>query len=278
MSKYNHTKSIPIKSISERRIKRAIHEWSEGDDSMERLLWACYERGIETSGCHAGSQPWIEFNYQEGVNRLACLMDVTQNIVGSQVLISVDGGNPFSGPEWDLSTISIGIDTEYQDEADIYFDNLIAALEKNLVEDSHPMLDLLNFFVNKESGLLFRFRHDKNNKFVFYIESRRVIDERYNYYNDLFTKAGFIEIENKNIDCKRHNWKIEDNNINSILNKLEKAKNIIIDNYLLEIETDENKIIDFILKTRFKKKNLTEKKFNKWLKQERKGLFNREKI
>ena len=270
MSKYNRIVSIPVESIPKEEIKEAIHEWAEGDDAMERLLWACYEKGIKTGGCHAGAKPYIDFKYQENLNKLIPLFEVTQKVVGSQIFIVVDGGNPFSGPDWNLASIGIGIDAEYKDETDVYFDNLTNALEKES-SNTHPLLDLLEFFIDKESGLLFRLRHNED-KFIFYVESRQTSKERYNYYSKLFTKSGLIECERK-FDDGRHYWKVEDNNIESLLNKIEKIKEYIINNYSLEPEKDEEKIVNWILKARFKKKTLTEEEFDNWLKEEEKRLF-----
>ena len=128
MSKYNNMKSIPIDSIPEEEMAQAIKEWAEGDESMERLLWTCYKKGIKTSGCHAGGSPYIDFTDQENINKISGLMDVTQKIEGSQILIKVDGGNPFSGAEWHLPNILLHLQTSYKDEADAFFDKLTNSL------------------------------------------------------------------------------------------------------------------------------------------------------
>lgn len=44
MSKYNHIKSISIESIPPKKIKRAIKEWAEGNESLEKLLHTCYKK------------------------------------------------------------------------------------------------------------------------------------------------------------------------------------------------------------------------------------------
>lgn len=49
------------------------------------------------------------------------------------------------------------------------------------------------------------------------------------------------------------------------------AKNII-EEFSLEPETEEEKIIAFILIARFKRKKLSEKEFSKWLKKMKKQL------
>lgn len=273
MSKYNRIVSIPIERIPKRRIKKAIHQWAEGDAAMERLLLACYDRGIRTSGCHAGARPWISFNYQDNLERLIPLFEITQKEIGSQLLISIDGGNPFSGPDWYKPSLLIGTNFEYKDEADIYFDKLTSILDETNNKNNHFMLRLLEFFIGKESALLLRFKHNED-KFVFYIESREIPNDRYEYYNQIFTKAGLTEVVNaEGFPPTMHAWKIESDKLDDILLKLDSITNYIIDNYSFDVPKSDDEIINFISRTRFKKKTLSEKEFNKWLKKEKKRLF-----
>ena len=83
MSKYNNMTSIPIDSIPKEEIAVAIKEWAEGDESLEKLLWCCYEKGIKTDGCHAGSHPYIAFCYSDDLDKLSCFFDVTQKTTDS---------------------------------------------------------------------------------------------------------------------------------------------------------------------------------------------------
>lgn len=265
MSKYNHIKSIPIESIPKNELKRAIHEWAEGSKGMEKFLWTCYEKGIKTSGCHAEARPWISFKYQENLNKIVPLLEKTQEILDSQILIMVDGGNPFSGPEWYLPSIAVGIDSIIKKEVEAYFNDLDKVLNKNNNNKTHPMIDLLNFFLDKETGLLLRLKHTKDDKFIFTLEARQAIQERLDYYNDIFIKAGLIPIPFDIEVCPNYEWKIESDNFEDMLNKLNKTKEYIIKNYSLEPEIKEENIKNFILLSRFKRKELNQEELEKYL-------------
>ena len=266
MSKYNHIKSIPIESIPKEEISQAIKEWAEGDDSMEALLWACYHKKIKTNGCHAGSGPYISFKYQENIEALIPAFEVTEKELGSQILVSPDGGNPFSGPEWHLASIGLGIDTKNKKVADIYFDKLSESIEKGSSKKEHYLLRLLEFFVGKESALAFRFTHDMNDKYSFCIESSGVSKERKEYYQDLFTKAGLTEIIKFKINPQdRRFWVIESNQLDEFLSKLDSITDFIIDNYILGLPKSEDEFYSFNNKALFKKRTLSEEEFNEWL-------------
>ena len=114
----------------------------------------------------------------------------------------------------------------------------------------------------------------KNNKFVFYIESSEIPEDRYKYYKEIFTKAGLVEVVNaEGFPPTMHAWKIESDRLDDILLKIDSATNYIITNYSLDVPKSEDEIISFKSRARFKKKTLSEKEFDKWLKQEKKRLF-----
>lgn len=276
MSKYNHTKSIPIDCIPKTEIARAVKEWAEGDDALERLLWACYERGIRTSGCHAGAGPYIDFNYQDKISQHSRLIEVAQKIKGSQVLLNADGGNPFSGPEWYAPGISLGFDTQYKEEADICFDRLTESLEIiSKKEEKHILIKLLEFLIGKESGLLLRFRHTEEDKYEFYIEAFSLGDNKNNYYNELFTKAGLEEVPVDKDFSSLHMWKIESDSLKDISRQMESIIDYIINNYSLKLPTSENEIYSFRLKAIYMKRTLSEEQFEKWLNKMKKEMFKR---
>jgi len=268
MSKYNNIKLIPIDSIPKDEIKIAIKEWAEGDNSMEKLLLTCYDKGIKTSGCHAGAGSYIAFSYQEKINKISCLLSCIEKFPGSQILVCIDGGNPFSGPEWFIPDITIGFDTEYDDETDRYLDMLTETLKNdNNEEKIHPLFDLIEFLINKETGLIIRIRHTMNDKYILTIESRQIIDDRYHYYNKLFKKVGLTEINYLNEREYCHDWKKEFETQEDLLIGMRNIADYIINEYSLEPESSEDNIVNFILLARFKKKNLSNEEFDKWLKQ-----------
>ena len=269
MSKYNHIKSIPIESIPKEEIAQAIREWAEGDEAMEKLLWACYYNGIKTSGCHAGAEPYISFKYQDHLEKLIPLIEITQNKVGSQVLILVDGGNPFSGEDWYLPSIGIQIHTEYQDEADAFFDELADSLKNESINKSHPMLRLLRFFLDKETGIILRFMHKEEDQYIFYIETTGIPDDRYHYYDQIFINAGLVGVVNDNSQpANRHSWKVEANQLDEILSKLNFISEYIISNFSFDVPKSENEVVSFIPRAKYMKRTLLEEDFEEWLKEQ----------
>lgn len=256
MSRYNHIKSIPVDSIPKRKIKRAIHEWAEGDKSLERLLTVCYEKEIKTSGCHAGAGPFIDFKDHENIKKIEVLFETVQKFENSQIAIMVDGGNPYSGPEWFIPTLGFGCFTKYKDEADIFFDTLTEEIEKEKEYNNHPIMDLFRFFKNKETDIFLRFRHTKEDKYIFTIELPKTTDERLNYFKNIFKKAGLIEIPFDIEKCPHHEWKLENDNLDNINNKIKEVYEYIKNNYNLDIPT-EDEIYNFkaLVRYRMKKYN-----------------------
>lgn len=247
MSKYNNIKSIPIESIPKEEIAQAISEWAEGDESLERLLWVRYKKEIKTNGCHAGTGPYIDFKDQDNLEKLIPILESAQNKVGVQILIMIDGGNPFSGPEWYKPSIGIRLDTEYKKEADAFFDDLTNSLENKSINKSHPMLRLLEYFKDKESALLLRFLHRQEDKYTFFIESRGIPKERYEYYNQLFRTVGFLEVVDYSDEIQdHHSWVIESDILDNLISKLNIATDYIINNYSLEVSQKEDEVISFI--------------------------------
>ena len=254
MSKYNNIKSIPVDSIPKREIKKAIHEWAEGNDFLEQLLTMCYEKDIKTNGCHAGPGPYIDFKYHENINKIESIFETVQKTKDSQILIAVDGGNPYSGPEWYLPTIGFSIFTEDQKEIDTFFKSLIEEVKKEKEYVSHPLMDILRFFIDKETGLLLRFRHTSEDKYCFQIELKKTSEERLKYFKDFFNKTPLKE---KPFDIEKspyHEWVIENDNLEYINNKLKELYNYIFNNYSLDSPKSEDEIYNFQALVRFRRK------------------------
>lgn len=275
MSKYNHIKSIPIESIPQEEIKMAISEWAEGDKALENLLWICYEKGLKTSGSHAGARPFIDFKYQEGLNKIVCLFEKIQTIKGSDIYIQIDGGNPFSGDDFDKAFISLGNDSEFKEDVDSFFDMLSETLQKNMDEKKdHPLLKILNSLNDKGTSLRLRFKYNRDGNYEFSIESSIINEDRHNYYSELFKKTNMNEeIINMFEDKKRYNWRIKSNNLEEIMEKMNNISDVIESDFKLEPETDENKIIDFTLLAKQKKQTLSKNAFDNWLKAKREELL-----
>ena len=281
MSKYNHIHSIPIESIPKEEIAIAINEWAEGDEAMERLLWACYENGVKTDGCHTGMCPYLGLKYTGSNDKVIKLLAACINIEESQIFISPDGGNPISGEDWYITNIGIGFETESIEKSSENFDTLSSALnndtslkEKELVS---LLLKLSDFLVDKESALKLRFNYSEN-KYSFSIECTPVNEEVSIYFDKLFKEANFFEAENPVKESKRRFWKIESDNLDDMINKLHESINYIINNYSLEPPTREEDITDLHQLARFKRKEFgndvgSYERFVAWYEQKQEEIF-----
>lgn len=281
MSKYNHMHSIPIESIPKEEIAIAIKEWAEGDEAMERLLWACYENGVKTDGCHTGMCPYLGLKYTSSNDKVIKLLAACINLEESQIFISPDGGNPISGEDWYITNIGIGFETESIEKSGENFDTLSSALnndtslkEKELVS---LLLKLSDFLVDKESALKLRFNYSEN-KYSFSIESTPVNEEVSIYFDKLFKEANFFEAENPVKESKRRFWKIESDNLDDMINKLRESINYIINNYSLEPPTREEDITDLHQLARFKRKEFgndvdSYERFVAWYEQKQEEMF-----
>ena len=152
MSKYSDGSSIDIQSLSPQELKIAIKEWAEGDASLENLLWICHENQIETNGCNIHKSSYISLFTNNSKDKIVKMLNIAQSFTETEVHISPDGGNPFSGPNWDRPYISISINTDNMVKTDKIFD----ALSETLTSDKAQILpndeifaqalDFLEFF------------------------------------------------------------------------------------------------------------------------------------
>ena len=281
MSKYNHIHSIPIESIPKEEIAIAIKEWAEGDEAMERLLWACYENGVKTDGCHTGMCPYLGLKYTGSNDKVIKLLAACINLEESQIFISPDGGNPISGEDWYITNIGIGFETESIEKSGKNLDTLSSALNNDTSLKEAELISLLlklsDFLVDKESALKLRFNYSEN-KYSFSIECTPVNEEVSIYFDKLFKEANFFEAENPVKESKRRFWKIESDNLDDMINKLRESINYIINNYSLEPPTREEDITDLHQLARFKRKEFgndvdSYERFVAWYEQKQEEMF-----
>lgn len=281
MSKYNHMHSIPIESIPKEEIAIAIKEWAEGDEAMERLLWACYENGVKTDGCHTGMCPYLGLKYTGSNDKVIKLLAACINLEESQIFISPDGGNPISGEDWYITNIGIGFETESIEKSGKNLDTLSSALNNDTSLKEAELISLLlklsDFLVDKESALKLRFNYSEN-KYSFSIECTPVNEEVSIYFDKLFKEANFFEAENPVKESKRRFWKIESDNLDDMINKLRESINYIINNYSLEPPTREEDITDLHQLARFKRKEFgndvgSYERFVAWYEQKQEEMF-----
>ena len=272
MTKYNDIKSIPINSLSKEELKIAMKEWAEGDDSMEKLLWALFNNDITTNGCHSGSGPFIGLDYEkEKKDKISKLMSSLILEKESQIVIRPDGGNPFSGPNWYKPDVTIGSFVEYKDIADALFDKLTKIINDEIKittkMETKVLLDLLDFLIDKYTFLIIRLKND-NNTFFFSIESNTPKDsELYKYINENLTKLKFTLFLPKEENYKY--WIYKTNNIKKLNATIKKVKTSLIENFSLKVPTNVDETNSFLVKAHLNRKKLSDKEFNEWLETEK---------
>ncbi len=229
--KYNNLSSIDVYSLSPEELKIAIHEWAEGDEAMEELLWKCYNSGVETKQSHAGARPYIEISGDHNVEKVKSLISSVCNVDGFSTRIAPDGGNPFSGDVFYKPGIGIAfLKTEYQSEADEIFRRMTQSLDMQSVPNKmiDSFINLYNAFKGKESGLDFRITF-QDGKYQF----STGVGGRYNLeqFNELFSNIGLTPGKFGVIDV----WQFESDNLEDFGNKMEYFTNTLINNYSFEL-------------------------------------------
>ena len=242
MSKYNNMKSIPIKSIPPEKLPTAIKEFAEGNKSLENLLWACYNNGVETAGSHAGTGAYLQLILNKSKPQIRKMLNSVQPIKNCQVYITPDGGNPFSGPDWYKGCLLIGVYSSSEDAVNSFFDILCESLTGDNKQSNtppevfSPTLDLLEFFDGKDSGLFFRCVHTDSDEYRFSVEmfkSNRNID----YYTKLLETSG-LEIESTQDNIPVETWYISSKAPQALAVKMQQITKNIISNYTLQPPTE----------------------------------------
>lgn len=194
-SRWNHMQSIPMPEISENEISEAIHEFSEGCDSLEKLLLDCKANGVETSGCHFGHGSYLDIRPDSGQKKIAQMLAKTLKIPKTQILITPNAGNPFSGQDWYRATIGFQSQTNIAERDIYFFQELSKALKLEyscspiLLETAKTLLELCNFLKDKESELNIRITHHYGESFAITLETWKT-KLNVTYYKKLFNKVG----------------------------------------------------------------------------------------
>ena len=271
MSKYNDGHSIDIDSLTDEELKEAMVEWAEGDEAMYRLLWALYNSGIKTSGCHAGRGPYMGIEYdKDQKDVLTVIMNSVLLAKSSQVFVRAEGSNPFSGPNWYKPGIIVGSDTDSEAVADKQFDLLTKIVNKEISMpskiDISPLLELLDFLIGKYSKILLRVEHESDDTYRYSIEgSYKEDSESFIYLNTLLSKLGFSL---KTFEEGPHKiWSYKSSNSDDINKMIKETSRLIMDTYNIKVPTNENETDDFAIQGMIIR-NRSLEEFNEWLKVE----------
>lgn len=275
MPNYNNGSSVPISNLSSEELQTAIKEWAEGSSSLERLLWSCYNNGIETSGCHAGPGPYLGIYPNNSRDKILQMLSTIQFLKKSQILISPDGGNPFSGPNWDKPYVSLSLRTADYKEIEDFFDKLYNSISSDISFSSSDMkfpvelLEYLDMLKDKETELHIRTRLSEDGKYTFSIESHRN-RKSFENLNQVLQKAGFELQESE--DRPYVSWNLSDTDPIKLSEKMHIARQYIKENLSLESLSSEEDFLSFNKEAHIKKREFGDtpqgrEEFDKWLNQ-----------
>lgn len=281
MGKYKDgTKSTLISSIPPEEMKDACKEWANGNEAMAEALYACYENGLETFGNHFSKSSYIDFFVNNSQKVIQSIFNYLQDIDSAMVLITPDGGNPYSNEEaWWKPTILVAFGpVEKEKDAEEIIRGMTVAINdsnsKKEIEEGafSPLIDIHDFFAGKGSNLNIRAKHN-NGQYKFTIESCNTIKNNVEYFKELFEKAG-LSYEKMEFGPKLDMWTIVSNQKEDFKEKIIKAKEIIEANWKFEKPTQIEEDMTMNEKARIKMEQYGRtpegiEKFKEWLKEQR---------
>lgn len=194
MEKYNKGASLDINQLKSDILAELIRQWAEGSSELEKLLWDCYNSKVKTCGCDAGDHhsAYLEFLVEgSSTENIQKLITCSQQFETCDVILNF-AGNPCSGPDWYLPSISLSPVRNRQ--ASEFFSRLSKSLNNNSVCTNGfvHILDLYSALKDKESGLTIRFSK-RSNSYTMYIQCFQN-KRNWQYFTDLFEGAGFEKI------------------------------------------------------------------------------------
>lgn len=279
MSKYNSGASIPISSLSDEELRIAIHEWAEGNNSLESLLWRCYKNGIETQGCHSGLNSYLQIGLKSPKDKLIKILGAIHQLNDSDIFILPNGGNPFSGPDWYKPSICIGSSSPTKKESNRFFDVLSNTIDENDIKQANEdslILELLNylyFFNGKGLDENLRLVHNANEKkqYTFSIEGFYDINN-FNRLNPIYQKNGFKMILSDKIEDLTF-FTLSSNDPQELAEKMRKGREYLQERYWVEYPSPENatstNLQVRLMRMRFGDTQEGRQKFEEWFENER---------
>lgn len=191
-SEWNTGASIPISALTPEELKVAIHEWAEGYDELEDLLWVCHRKGLETAGSHACDQNnYFQFYISESsIEQAKRLLSATEAYGFGQIFVTF-GSNPYSGPNWHRT--SFDVSCLRPEDVRNYFTRMARAVENEQFERTHRafefVADFARFFEDKMTGVCLRANVRNHSEYEFFIESHRN-EGNWAYFDELFGSLG----------------------------------------------------------------------------------------
>ena len=214
MNKWNCGKTIPIGRLSSDELNVAIHEWAEGNETLEELLWLCHKKGVETTGCDAGDHhfAYIDIALRSDRESLCKVLNAAVNLKRCSLLFSFSG-NPRSGPLW--YEPHIGIFPNRREDVQPVYEELCTALKKPWGKKpskvTEQLLNIADFLKDKEAGLSVRL-YERQEGYLFAVECLGN-SRNWNYFSELFVAAGLHIMENKKPNLPLQAWGIKTKNV-----------------------------------------------------------------
>ena len=272
MSKYNRILSIPISDIPKSEIKTAIKEWSEGNKEMENLLTTFYDNKIETCGCHVGPSSYIDFRVGNNQKKIVHFLNYSNNYDNWLIMVSPDGGNPFSGPDFYKPSICIGFDTSTEEELSSILEKINNSFnDPSKIENNNlfnAIVKFHDFFAYKESNIKFRFKKE-NGIYIFSVEARKKNTPNFRKLKKLLNKCGLPHAKTHGYE-----WFFASDSFEVFENEVNKILDLFVNNWMFEIFDSINDKMDIITMARIKRRIDSPEEFKEWLDIKKKDIFN----
>lgn len=240
-SKWNRVESVPISSLNEAQLKEAVHEWAEGSEAMERLLWSCLNNGVVTDGCDAGNHghfPYLSVVINESRREMVeKIIAATLKCRCAKVIFHFHG-NPRSGPDWYKESVGVFLNTK-GDETECFFKEISNVLEADKkhedTEVAKSLMKLCDFLQEKCSPIDFRVNSYKSGH---ELVLRCFGFERYwSYFNELFTKANLVK-ENNSENVPFAGWTVKCSDETELTKAVDFVLEVIRNEWNFEIPTE----------------------------------------
>ena len=279
MRKYNNRKAIPVESLKKEELKEAVHEWAEGSEGLEKLIWSCINLEMETSGSNyktRGSylEMWTDKYTEEKKELLYRLLYTNIKYPDSDLALAPDGGNPYSGPNWSRPYITFGFNTNSLEESNERFEELDASLSsKDSIPEAYRLLfdelmQIQEFLTGKESRLNVSFAHTQNDVYELNMEIRKR-DENKNRKEEIINKTG-IKFEKQETDAPYDSYVLRGKRVADLLENIIKLRETISTEWDIELRNEISPTDSFFDRVLIKKRQFGDseegrKKLNLWL-------------
>ena len=245
-TKWNRGNSIPIDSLTFDELEEAIHEWAEGSEILEELLWLCYEKSVYTTGCDAGDHhfAYIDFDITKGnTKNLQKLINAALKMRRCSILVKFEG-NPRSGPDWCVPTL--GLFPLKKGDVKSFFKLLCKSLKRKRGaeprEISKQFLNIVNFLEDKETGLSVRLERNGGYRFILdsFMNSRN-----WDYFTEIFESAGLEVMHHSDPKAPVLAWGITVEKEHEMVAVLSRVYEVMKNNWTLEIPDKLTPDMDF---------------------------------